>query len=202
MRPLFQWVFRTEVRRTGMRSLESQQEVNGAPVERERRWLAHYPACVPQTLKYPAIPAFGLFDTAPPNFPTATPAFTSVTSSRIASCARWPAARASADAVRVRPGDRVGVLMPNMPEFLAAQRHLDGRCHAGGDQPLVRFGRESLHSCRRPAAASCLPSTCWHLAHLAGQRPAGNHHSDDAPAPAVGLEEVRLSRGSAAAIPL
>ena len=52
-----------------MRSLESQQEVNGAAAERERRWLAHYPACVPHTLKYPAIPAYGLLEHSAAEFP-------------------------------------------------------------------------------------------------------------------------------------
>ncbi len=104
-----------------MRSLESQQELNGAPVERERRWLAHYPACVPQTLKYPAIPAFGLLEHSAAEFPDRDACIHlghKLTYRQLREMARRTAHRLVQ--FGVRPGDRVGVLMPNMPEFLAA----------------------------------------------------------------------------------
>ncbi len=104
-----------------MRSLESQQEVNGAPVERERRWLAHYPACVPHTLKYPAIPAFGLLEHSAAEFPDRDACIHlghKLTYRQLREMARRTAQRLVQ--FGVRPGDRVGILMPNMPEFLAA----------------------------------------------------------------------------------
>ncbi len=104
-----------------MRSLESQQEVNGAPVERERRWLAHYPACVPHTLKYPAIPAFGLLEHSAAEFPDRDACIHlghKLTYRQLREMARRTAQRLVQ--FGVRQGDRVGILMPNMPEFLAA----------------------------------------------------------------------------------
>ncbi len=104
-----------------MRFLESQQEVNGAPVERERRWLAHYPACVPHTLKYPAIPAFGLLEHSAAEFPDRDACIHlghKLTYRQLREMARRTAQRLVQ--FGVRPGDRVGILMPNMPEFLAA----------------------------------------------------------------------------------
>ncbi len=104
-----------------MRSLESQQEVNGAPVERERRWLAHYPACVPHTLKYPAIPAFGLLEHSAAEFPDRDACIHldhKLTYRQLRDMARRTAHLLVQ--LGVQPGDRVGLLMPNMPEFLAA----------------------------------------------------------------------------------
>jgi long-chain acyl-CoA synthetase len=104
-----------------MRSLESQQEVNGAAVERERRWLAHYPACVPHTLKYPAIPAYGLLEHSAAEFPDRDACIHlghKLTYRQLRDMARRTAHLLTQ--FGVRPGDRVGVLMPNMPEFLAA----------------------------------------------------------------------------------
>jgi long-chain acyl-CoA synthetase len=104
-----------------MRSLESQQEVNGAAAERERRWLAHYPACVPHTLKYPAIPAYGLLEHSAAEFPDRDACIHlghKLTYRQLRDMARRTAHLLTQ--FGVRPGDRVGVLMPNMPEFLAA----------------------------------------------------------------------------------
>ena len=38
----------------------------------ERPWLAHYPACVPRTLKFPAVPAWGLLSHSACEFPDRT----------------------------------------------------------------------------------------------------------------------------------
>jgi long-chain acyl-CoA synthetase len=104
-----------------MRSLETWQEVVGVPTERERRWLAHYPACVPQTLKYPAIPAFGLLEHSAAEFPDRTACVHldhQLTYGQLRDSARRTAHRLVQ--FGVRPGDCVGILLPNVPEFLAA----------------------------------------------------------------------------------
>jgi long-chain acyl-CoA synthetase len=104
-----------------MRSIETRQDSVQAPVERERRWLAHYPACVPQTLKYPAIPAYGLLEHSAAEFPDRTACVhldRTMNYSQLRDLARCTADRLVQ--FGVRPGDRVGILLPNVPEFLAA----------------------------------------------------------------------------------
>src|SRR5580698_1157860 len=104
-----------------MRSIETRQDSGPAPVERERRWLAHYPACVPQTLKYPAIPTYGLLEHSAAEFPDRVACVhldRTLTYSELRALARRTAHRLIQ--FGVRPGDRVGILLPNVPEFLAA----------------------------------------------------------------------------------
>jgi long-chain acyl-CoA synthetase len=104
-----------------MRSLESRQNSVDAPDECKRRWLAHYPACVPHTLKYPAIPAFGLLEHSAAEFPD-RPACIHLDHQITYGQLRDLARRTAQKLVEfgVRPGDRVGILLPNVPEFLAA----------------------------------------------------------------------------------
>ncbi len=90
------------------------------PQELERRWLAHYPFCVPKTLKYPSIPAWGLLAHSACEFPDRVACIhfhRSITYAALAEQAR----RTADMLVRlgVGPGDRVGILLPNVPEFLA-----------------------------------------------------------------------------------
>ncbi len=94
-----------------------------APPEaaRERPWLDHYPACVPKTLKYPAVPTWGLLAHSACEFPERTACIhlgRRTTYAELAEKAR----RTASMLVRlgVRPGDRVGLLLPNTPEFLSA----------------------------------------------------------------------------------
>jgi long-chain acyl-CoA synthetase len=104
-----------------MRSLETRENSDPAPVERERRWLAHYPACVPKTLKYPAIPTYGLLEHSAAEFPDRTACVHldhTITYRQLRDLARRTAHRLVQ--CGVRPGDRVGILLPNVPEFLAA----------------------------------------------------------------------------------
>jgi long-chain acyl-CoA synthetase len=87
----------------------------------ERHWLNQYPACVPKTLKYPAVPTWGLLAHSACEFPDRTACIhlgRSTTYAQLAEKAR----RTASLLVRlgVRPGDRVGLLMPNTPEFLSA----------------------------------------------------------------------------------
>jgi long-chain acyl-CoA synthetase len=105
----------------GMRSQQTRQDSVDAPVGRERRWLTHYPACVPQTLKYPAIPAYGLLEHSAAEFPDRT-ACIHLEHKQSYRELREAAHRTAQRLVElgVRPGDRVGLLLPNVPEFLAA----------------------------------------------------------------------------------
>jgi long-chain acyl-CoA synthetase len=104
-----------------MRSLETRQEAVVTPGERERRWLAHYPACVPPTLKYPALAAYGLLEHSAAEFPDRVGCIHlehQFTYRELREMARRTAHRLVQ--LGVQPGDRVGILLPNTPEFLGA----------------------------------------------------------------------------------
>ena len=86
----------------------------------ERPWLSHYPPCVPKTLKYPAIPAWGLLAHSACEFPERVASVhlnRNTTYAELAEQARRTASMLHR--LGVRPGDRVGVLLPNVPEFLS-----------------------------------------------------------------------------------
>ncbi len=87
----------------------------------ERPWLAHYPACVPKTLKYPAVPAWGLLAHSACEFPDRTACLHLERRTTYAQLAEK--ARRTAHLLHrlgVRPGDRVGLLLPNCPEFISS----------------------------------------------------------------------------------
>jgi long-chain acyl-CoA synthetase len=98
--------------------------------ELERPWVAHYPAGVPATLEYPAQPVYWLLEEAAARLPT-----------RVAMRFfghEWryrellALARRVSGALRrhdLRRGERVGVLLPNCPEYLPS---LFGIWMAGG----------------------------------------------------------------------
>ena len=93
---------------------------SGLAAEFERSWLAHYPSCVPRTLKYPAVPAWGLLTHTACEFPDRVACIhleRQLTYRELADQSR----RMASLLVRlgVRPGDRVGILLPNVPEFLS-----------------------------------------------------------------------------------
>ncbi len=96
----------------------------------ERTWLANYPDGVPEDVAEPTLPAFGLLLETAKKFPTQV-AFRyynqSLTYAEVADQAR----RVGAMLIRngVRPGDRVGLLLPNIPEYATA---LNGIWMAGG----------------------------------------------------------------------
>jgi long-chain acyl-CoA synthetase len=88
--------------------------------EHERPWLTHYPSCVPQTLKYPAVPTWGLLTHSACEFPDRVACVHLGRSTTYAALAEQ--ARRTADMLvrlGVRPGDRVGILLPNVLEFLS-----------------------------------------------------------------------------------
>jgi len=96
----------------------------------ERPWLAHYPEIVPHTLDYPEVPAWGLLDRTASRHGDRIACHyyrQKVTYSELAA----EACRTASMLVRygVKPGDRVGILLPNLPEYLSV---LNGVWMAGG----------------------------------------------------------------------
>jgi long-chain acyl-CoA synthetase len=87
----------------------------------ERPWLNNYDAGVPQTIDYPAIPLFDLLSQAAEKYPEA--ACTIFKGARITYqemdviTDRLAAGLAS---IGVSKGDRVGIFMPNTPQFVMA----------------------------------------------------------------------------------
>src|SRR4051794_32463273 len=85
-----------------------------------RPWLAHYPPCVPASLHYPAVPGWSLLQHSAREFPDRTACIYSP--QRVSYAALDEQARRTASMLvrlGVRPGDRVGILLPNTPEFLS-----------------------------------------------------------------------------------
>ncbi len=91
---------------------------------------AGYPIGVPRSLAYPEISAWGLLERAAIDFPERVACHACdrvLTYANIWSDARKIAALLKRDGLN--PGDRVGILMPNMPEYLTT---LNGIWLAGG----------------------------------------------------------------------
>lgn len=118
-----------------MRFLATGQQALSTAVEAERRWLAHYPPCVPKTLTYPAIPAWGLLQHSAREFPDRT-ACIHYRSHTTYSQLEEQALRTAGLLKRlgVRPGDRVGILLPNVTEFLSS---LNGIWMAGASAVAI-----------------------------------------------------------------
>ncbi|MFO0917730.1 MAG: long-chain fatty acid--CoA ligase [Planctomycetaceae bacterium] len=84
-------------------------------------WTAHYPFCIPAHLDYPEEPVWWLLERAATQFPEriALRYFgEKITYAEL----RNLAARAASmyQSLGVKPGDRVGLLLPNLPEYLMA----------------------------------------------------------------------------------
>lgn len=93
-------------------------------------WLANYPEAVPATLSYPDFPAWGFLTNTAAAHPRRIACQyykQQLTFAEMAEQAR----RVAAMLVKfgLRPGDRVGILMPNMPEYISA---INGVWMAGG----------------------------------------------------------------------
>jgi long-chain acyl-CoA synthetase len=85
----------------------------------QRAWLDHYPCDVPSSIPYPNVPVCALLESAAQRFPErrACTLYGQATSyPQLAEKARRFAA-ALAD-LGARPGRRVGMLLPNIPEYL------------------------------------------------------------------------------------
>jgi long-chain acyl-CoA synthetase len=87
----------------------------------ERPWLRHYPEGVRRSLEYPAIPVHALLDQAAERFPNA--AATIFFGGKLT----WSELRRQADsfaaalrALGVRKGDRVAIMLPNLPQTVIA----------------------------------------------------------------------------------
>ncbi len=96
----------------------------------DRPWLDHYPDVVPRTLDYPELYAWGLLERTASRHPDRIACHyykQTVTYRELSENAR----RTASALVKfgVKPGDRVGVLLPNLPEYLSV---LNGIWMAGG----------------------------------------------------------------------
>ena len=85
----------------------------------ERVWVRHYDPGVPATIDYPRVPLFRLFEQAADRFPDriATSFFGATLSYRELDALTNRFAHALRD-LGVAKGDRVGLLMPNCPQFV------------------------------------------------------------------------------------
>ena len=84
-------------------------------------WLTHYPACIPTHLDYPEEPVWWLLEQSAAKFPhrVAVRYFhESLTYAELFAQARRAATLFQS--LGVKPGDRVGLLLPNIPEYLIA----------------------------------------------------------------------------------
>lgn len=82
-------------------------------------WLAHYPPGVSAQLEYPTTPAWGFLQEAAADYPRRIASL--YYEQEITYAQLWKAACRAASglvAAGLKPGDRVGVLLPNCPEFL------------------------------------------------------------------------------------
>lgn len=95
-----------------------------------RPWLDHYPAVVPKTLTYPDLPAWGLLERTAARHPNRVACRyykQSLTYAELDANARRTASMLAK--FGLQPGDRVGVLLPNVPEYISI---LNGIWMAGG----------------------------------------------------------------------
>lgn len=96
----------------------------------ERSWLDHYPANVAKSVTIPPLPAWGLLDRTAHRHPNRVACryyHQAVTYAEVADKARRVAAMLSR--FGLKPGDRVGILLPNLPEYVWV---LNGIWMAGG----------------------------------------------------------------------
>ncbi len=93
-------------------------------------WLDHYPEGVPASLEYPQIPAWGFLERTAADYGDRVACH--YYNQRMTYAELFAAARQMAHVLvksGIKPGDRVGVLLPNTPEMLVA---LNGIWMAGG----------------------------------------------------------------------
>jgi long-chain acyl-CoA synthetase len=105
-------------------------KVPGESSAAEMPWLGQYPAKVPATLCYPDFPAWGFLVQTAATYPDRIACHyykQHLTYAEVAMQARRVAAMLTK--YGVRPGDRVGILLPNMPEYFSA---INGVWMAGG----------------------------------------------------------------------
>ena len=96
----------------------------------DRPWLDHYPDIVPRSLDYPELHAWGLLERTASRHPDRIACHyykQTVTYRELSENAHRTAS--ALQKFGVKPGDRVGVLLPNLPEYLSV---LNGIWMAGG----------------------------------------------------------------------
>ena len=87
----------------------------------DRPWLQHYDEGVPETLEYPDIPLFGLLDEAANKYPDVPcTIFKGAKISYKEMNEKTDRLAAGLAALGVKKGDRVGIFMPNTPQFVLA----------------------------------------------------------------------------------
>jgi long-chain acyl-CoA synthetase len=87
----------------------------------ERPWLQHYDAGVPETIEYPAIPLFELLSQAAREHPdSACTIFKGATITYKEMDQITDRLAAGLASIGVTKGDRVGIFMPNTPQFVMA----------------------------------------------------------------------------------
>lgn len=87
----------------------------------DRRWLKHYDAVVPPHLTYPRIPLYQLLDDSAARDPTQVCARFFGRPYTYGQLKTWSdRLAASLRRLGIRPGDRVGILLPNCPQFIIA----------------------------------------------------------------------------------
>ena len=105
-----------------------------------RAWLDAYPCDVPSSIPYPIIPVSGLMEMANRRYPyrTALTVYGKSMSYSKLNDQSHQLARALAN-LGARPGRRVGMVLPNIPEYVAAM---------GASVPLGRLGtpRDVAHA--------------------------------------------------------
>jgi len=87
----------------------------------DKPWLAHYDKGVPQTIDYPKKPLFHFLEEAAQKYPDrACTIFKGATISYRAMNALTDGMAAALVEMGVKKGDRVGIFMPNLPQFVVA----------------------------------------------------------------------------------
>ena len=90
-------------------------------MQNDRPWLAHYDPGVPGTIRYPEQPLFEFLEESARKYPNRA---CTVLKDSIVSYAEMSKITdrlsAALEGLGVKKGDRVGILMPNAPEFVMA----------------------------------------------------------------------------------
>lgn len=101
-------------------NLESAVNLECPVGEVSRPWLDHYPSIVPTSLEYPAIPAWGILCATAEKYPDRVACHyyrQAVTYRELLKNSRRTASMLTR--FGIRPGDRVGIVLPNLPEYIS-----------------------------------------------------------------------------------
>lgn len=96
--------------------MEFSTDCTTLPSSETAPWLEHYPDNVPHHLGYPCEPAWSLLERTAAQYPDRIACH--YYQQRVTYAQLWEDSRRTASALSalgVRPGDRVGLLLPNLP---------------------------------------------------------------------------------------